>query len=68
MMLETGKDIMYSVFVGANACISIFFSWNPASGMLGTYDKIISIIAGCVAIVVGIFAIINYIINWSGND
>ena len=64
-MVETGHNIIETIVVVISASISWFFGWLPSGQMLGNWDKSISILAGIVAIIVGIHAIVNYWRKWN---
>lgn len=64
-MVEIGKDIVETTIVIIGASVSWVFGWVPEGQVLGTWDKSISILAGIVAIIVGVHAIINYWRKWN---
>lgn len=65
MLIETAKEIGNAIIVIIGAAVSAIISWIPNVELLGAYDKVVSITAGVVAIIVGIMTIINYVKKWT---
>ena len=63
-LIETARDVTKAVIVMVSATVSYVTSWLPSSEMLGVYDKVVSVTAGIVAIIVGLMTIYNYIRKW----
>lgn len=68
MLVETARDIGKAIFVMISAAVSAITSWLPSTELLGAYDKAVSILAGLVAIIVGLMTIYNYIRKWTADE